>query len=105
SGIVRDHDGGRGVASLDYTAHPQAVEPLRAACQEIADAHPGLRIAAAHRIGHLRVGDSAMEVAVGASHRKIAFQACDELVDRIKARVPIWKEQHLDDGGRQWVNL
>lgn len=105
SGIVRDHDGGRGVASLDYTAHPQAVEALRAACQEIADAHPGLRMAAAHRIGHLRVGDSAMEVAVGASHRKIAFQACDELVDRIKARVPIWKEQHLDDGGRQWVNL
>ena len=105
SGIVRDHDGGRGVASLDYTAHPQAAEALRAACQEIADAHPGLRMAAAHRIGHLRVGDSAMEVAVGASHRKIAFQACDELVDRIKARVPIWKEQHLDDGGRQWVNL
>lgn len=105
SGIVRDHDGGRAVASLDYTAHPQAADALRAACQEIAEAHPGLRIAAAHRIGHLAVGDSAMEVAVGASHRKAAFQACDELVDRIKARVPIWKEQHLGDGGSQWVNL
>ncbi|WP_144794709.1 molybdenum cofactor biosynthesis protein MoaE [Kocuria palustris] len=105
SGIVRDHDGGREVASLDYTAHPQAADALRAACQEIADARPGLRIAAAHRIGHLSVGDSAMEVAVGASHRKAAFEACDELVDRIKAAVPIWKEQHLGDGGSQWVNL
>lgn len=105
SGIVRDHDGGRDVASLDYTAHPQTADALRAACREIADAHPGLRIAAAHRIGHLSVGDSAMEVAVGASHRRIAFQACDELVDRIKAVVPIWKEQHLRGGGSQWVNL
>ncbi|MCT1601903.1 molybdenum cofactor biosynthesis protein MoaE [Kocuria sp. p3-SID1433] len=105
SGIVRDHDGGRGVVSLDYTGHPQAADALRGACREIAETHPGLRIAAAHRIGHLTVGETAMEVAVGASHRKIAFQACDELVDLIKARVPIWKEQHLGDGGKQWVNL
>lgn len=105
SGIVRDHDAGRSVTALEYTAHPSAAAVLAEVCAEIAAEQPGLRIAAAHRIGPLQVGDSALEVAVAASHRKAAFQICDALVDRIKDRVPIWKEQHLTGGAREWVNL
>lgn len=105
SGIVRDHDGGRGVTGLDYTAHPTAQRELQRVCEQIAAEHPGLRLAAAHRTGPLGVGDSALEVAVAASHRAAAFEACDALVGRIKQRVPIWKEQHLAEGGSQWVNL
>lgn len=105
SGIIRDHDAGRPVTHLDYTAHPTAQNVLLRVCEELAQEFPGVRIVAEHRIGRLGVGDSAMEVAVAASHRKIAFQVCDALVDRIKERVPIWKEQHLGDGSREWVNL
>ncbi|MDO5617850.1 molybdenum cofactor biosynthesis protein MoaE [Kocuria sp.] len=105
SGLIRNHDAGRSVTQLEYTAHPTASTALQRVCEEVAQEFPGVRLVAEHRIGRLSVGDSAMEVAAGASHRKIAFQACDALVDRIKERVPIWKQQHLQDGTHEWVNL
>jgi molybdopterin synthase catalytic subunit len=103
-GIVRDHDGGRGVVSLDYRAHPEAERFLRECCDEVA-AHSGLRVAAEHRVGSLTIGDLALIAAVAAPHRAEAFAACAELVELIKSRVPIWKRQHFDDGVSEWVGL
>ncbi|MES1212444.1 MAG: molybdenum cofactor biosynthesis protein MoaE [Leifsonia sp.] len=103
-GVIRDHDHGSGVSALDYEAHPDAEAFLREVCESIAT-ESGLRVAAAHRIGHLVVGDIALIAAVAAPHRADAFAACAELVDRIKQRVPIWKRQHLDDGVSEWVGL
>ena len=68
-------------------------------------AHPDVRLWAAHRIGALAVGDSALEVAVAAGHRREAFEACAQLVDLIKERVPIWKRQSFEDGQHNWVGL
>ncbi|MBW4032024.1 MAG: molybdenum cofactor biosynthesis protein MoaE [Acidobacteria bacterium] len=103
-GIIRDHDHGAGVSALDYEAHPDAESFLRDVCTEVA-AETGLRIAAAHRIGHLVIGDVALIAAVAAPHRADAFAACSRLVDLIKERTPIWKRQHLDDGVSEWVGL
>ena len=103
-GVIRDHDHGAGVSALDYEAHPDAEAFLREVCAEIA-AESGLRVAAAHRIGHLVVGDVALIASVAAPHRADAFAACGRLVDLIKERVPIWKRQHLDDGVSEWVGL
>jgi molybdopterin synthase catalytic subunit len=103
-GVIRDHDHGSGVSALDYEAHPDAEAFLRAVCEEIA-ASTGLRVAAAHRIGHLVVGDVALIAAVASPHRADAFAACAHLVDLIKERTPIWKRQHLDDGVSEWVGL
>jgi molybdopterin synthase catalytic subunit len=103
-GVIRDHDHGAGVSALDYEAHPDAESFLREVCTEIA-AESGLRIAAAHRIGHLVVGDVALIASVAAPHRADAFAACARLVDQVKERVPIWKRQHLDGGVSEWVGL
>ena len=103
-GIVRDHDGGRSVVSLDYRAHPEAAEFLRRCCEDLA-ARTGLRVAAVHRVGSLTIGDLALIAAVAAPHRAEAFAACAELVERIKAQVPIWKRQHFADGASEWVGL
>jgi molybdopterin synthase catalytic subunit len=103
-GIVRDHDGGRGVSLLEYQAHPDAERFLRDCCQSVAD-RTGLAIAAAHRVGSLVVGDLALLAVVAAPHRAEAFAACAELVERIKAEVPIWKRQHFADGLSEWVGL
>jgi len=103
-GVIRDHDRGSGVSALDYEAHPDAEAFLRAVCDEIA-ASSGLRVAAAHRIGHLVVGDVALIAAVASPHRADAFAACAHLVELIKERTPIWKRQHLDDGVSEWVGL
>lgn len=108
-GIVRDHDHGSTVTALDYEAHPDAQRFLEECCAEIASAS-GLRVAAAHRTGALVVGDTALVASVAAPHRAEAFAACTQLVELIKARVPIWKRQHLadgitEDGYTEWVGL
>jgi molybdopterin synthase catalytic subunit len=104
TGVVRDHDHGRAVVSLEYVAHPTAADVLRACLAEIA-ADPDVHaIAASHRIGELRIGDAALVAAVSAAHRGQAFAACERLVDLVKARLPIWKRQIFVDGTDQWVN-
>ena len=103
AGIVRDHDGGRTVTRLDYEAHPGAEGVLRSVAEAIAAEFPGARIAIEHRTGSLVVGDLALACAVGSAHRSEAFAACARLVDEVKRSVPIWKEQHFDDGTSEWV--
>ncbi|MCX7520880.1 molybdenum cofactor biosynthesis protein MoaE [Microbacterium sp. STN6] len=104
AGVVRNHDSGHSVLSLDYQAHPDAERVLAECCSAIAD-ETGLRVAAAHRVGHLEVGDVALFAAASAAHRTEAFDACERLVERIKATVPIWKRQHGADGTSEWVGL
>jgi molybdopterin synthase catalytic subunit len=103
-GVVRDHDGGKAVRSLDYRAHPEA-ERFLADCVERVRAETGLALAAAHRVGDLRIGDVALFAAASATHRAEAFDACERLVELIKHEVPIWKRQHYDDGVSEWVGL
>lgn len=103
-GVVRDHDHGVAVRGLEYQAHPDAERFLTDCLAEIS-AETGLRVAAGHRTGELMIGDVALVASVAAPHRADAFAACGELVDRIKARVPIWKRQQLADGRTEWLGL
>lgn len=103
-GIVRDHDHGAAVSALDYQAHPDAQGFLEECCREVAGS-TGLRVAAAHRVGSLTIGDVALVAVVAAPHRAAAFAATQQLVELIKQRVPIWKRQHLADGAAEWVGL
>lgn len=106
SGVIRNHDSGRGgVVGLDYTCHPDAEKVLAQVVGEVAQAHPGTRVLCEHRVGSLQVGDVAIVVAVAAAHRKAAFDCCEDVVNQVKARVPIWKQQHYDSGGHDWVGL
>lgn len=102
-GTVRDHDGGRNVTELAYSAHPSALQTMTEVITGVAAEFPGAHLAASHRVGDLAVGDVAVVVAAGAAHRQEAFQAASELIDRIKAEVPIWKHQRFVDGTDEWV--
>lgn len=104
-GVVRDHDGGQGVAKLIYSAHPSAQLEIKAVTERISAAHPHVRLWCAHRTGALSIGDLAFVVIAASAHRREAFQAASELADAVKAEVPIWKEQELSTGGTQWVGL
>jgi molybdopterin synthase catalytic subunit len=104
SGVVRNHDGGRAVTRLEYSAHPTAAQTLADVAAEIARDCAGVRaIAVSHRIGVLEIGDAALVAAVAADHRKAAFDTCALLVDTVKARLPVWKHQIFDDGTDEWV--
>lgn len=103
-GAVRDHDEGHGVIRLSYSAHPSAPDVLARVVGEIAADADGVRaVAVSHRIGDLAVGDVAFVVAVAADHRGPAFAACADLVDEVKARLPVWKHQFFSDGRDEWV--
>jgi molybdopterin synthase catalytic subunit len=103
-GMIRDHDGGRQVVQLEYSAHPSAADVLAEVVAEIAARSAGTRaIAASHRIGVLRIGEAALVAAVAADHRQAAFASCAQLVDTVKARLPVWKRQVFADGTDEWV--
>jgi molybdopterin synthase catalytic subunit len=104
-GVVRDADEGRSVVSLDYSQHPTAEQVLGDCADRVAKAHDVLAVAVEHRVGHLVVGDLAVVVAVGAVHRSEALLACRQLIDDLKAAVPIWKEQEFVSGDTAWVGL
>jgi molybdopterin synthase catalytic subunit len=103
SGVVRDHDGGRSVTELEYVGHPTAPDLIAEIAAEFA-ARPDVQaVAVSHRVGLLAIGDVALACAVSAAHRGQAFAACAELVDEVKARLPIWKRQVFTDGAEEWV--
>lgn len=107
-GTVRDHDHGRGVSELGYSAHPTAEAQLRSVMEKVLgdtsrSGRPVVKMAAVHRVGDLEVGDIAVVVAAAAEHRREAFEACRRLIDDLKAEVPMWKHQVFDDGENEWV--
>lgn len=103
AGVVRDHDGGRGVIALEYSAHPSAGDVIAAVAAEFAARDGVEALAVSHRVGPLAIGDVALACAVGTAHRQEAFALCGALVDELKRRLPIWKRQDFDDGTDEWV--
>jgi molybdopterin synthase catalytic subunit len=103
-GDVRDHDGGKEVASLLYEIHPSAPEQIKLITQSIMGRFEIEKVAVAHRYGDIAISETAFAVAVSAAHRQAAFDACAAIVDEVKAKLPIWKHQKFTDGSDEWVN-
>jgi molybdopterin synthase catalytic subunit len=105
-GVVRDHADGKAVARLRYESHVElAQKEMRRVLVALCAAESSVRIAAAHRIGDLAIGDVAVVVAVSSAHRAEAFEVCRSAIDRIKQTVPIWKKEWDPTGKAHWVNL
>lgn len=104
-GTVRDHDPDAAgeVIRLEYSAHPDAERILGEIAASLDE--EGLRIAVSHRVGALDIGESAIVCAVSSAHRADAFEICRELVERVKAELPVWKKQLEADGTAVWVGL
>jgi molybdopterin synthase catalytic subunit len=102
-GLVRDHHGGRKVIRLEYSAYAPMAEAELARIVEEAEGRWPVRIALAHRIGALAVGDASIAVAAGSAHRDEAFAACRFVIEEVKRRVPIWKKEFYADGTIEWV--
>jgi molybdopterin synthase catalytic subunit len=102
-GVVRNNTKGRATRFLDYECYePMAVKMLAEIGREIARTHPIGRIAMVHRLGRMQIGETSVAVIVTAPHRKPAFEAALEGINRLKRLVPIWKKEHFADG-EVWV--
>jgi molybdopterin synthase catalytic subunit len=102
-GTVRSDNAGRAVSLLEYQAYASmAAKEMARIGAEIRAEIAGVELAVLHRVGSLAVGEVAVVCAASAPHRAEAFEACRLLIDRIKARVPIWKREH-GPSGPYWV--
>jgi molybdopterin synthase catalytic subunit len=103
AGAVRDRARGRSIRELEYEAYPGMAEAeMDAICREAEGRWPGARVAIAHRVGRLAIGELAVVVSAAAPHRAEAFAACRYAIDTLKERVPIWKKEIATDG-EYWV--
>lgn len=109
-GQIRDHDpeASGEVTGIDYSHHPDADRLIGEIVARVVgelDSDGVARVAAAHRVGKLAVGELALVVAVATPHRQLGFALCPAIVEAIKDELPIWKRQFEHDGRTVWSGL
>jgi molybdopterin synthase catalytic subunit len=103
TGIVRDNARGQAVTHLEYEAYRgMAEQQMLGICDEIASRWPDARVAMAHRVGRLEIGEASVVVSTSCPHRAEAIAACKWGIDRLKESVPIWKKEFAADGA-VWI--
>jgi molybdopterin synthase catalytic subunit len=101
---VRNHHEGKAVKALKYTAYaPVSEKMIRQIEQEVQQKFTVAYVRVIHRIGALNIGEKAIIAIAYAAHRREAFAACEEAVERVNHEVPVWKEEFYLDGTSQYV--
>jgi molybdopterin synthase catalytic subunit len=103
-GTVRDSNEGRAVEGIHYEAYEAMAEDVLRQIVTEAAARAGTHaIAAVHRVGELGLGEASVAIAVGSAHRAEAFEAVRYIIEEIKTRLPVWKQERYAGGDAQWV--
>lgn len=103
-GTVRDHNEGRPVSGMRYDSYADMAENLLARIADEAALRLGTdRIVVVHRVGELAIGDVSVAIAASAPHRAETFDAARYVIEEIKQRLPVWKQEHYVEGGSQWL--
>jgi len=102
-GVVRDHARGKEIRYLEYDVYPEmAIKQIRTIIDEAQRRWGTGRVAVAHRVGRLEIGETSVIVVVATPHRAEAFEACRYIIDTLKTTVPIWKKE-VATSGEEWV--
>ncbi|HWE42157.1 MAG TPA: molybdenum cofactor biosynthesis protein MoaE [Gemmatimonadaceae bacterium] len=105
TGTVRELSDGRAVSGIDYDAYEtMAAEELARIVSETARRYDTDHVVAEHRIGSLQLGEISVAIAIGHAHRAPAFDAARHVIEEIKLRLPVWKQELFTDGTRAWVD-
>ncbi|MGA7415646.1 MAG: molybdenum cofactor biosynthesis protein MoaE [Bryobacteraceae bacterium] len=103
-GVVRNNTKGRSTLYLDYECYQEmAILQMAQIGREIATQFAIGRVGMIHRLGRLEIGEASVSILATAPHRKPAFDAALEGINRLKREVPIWKKEHFEDGA-VWVD-
>ena len=104
-GTVREFTKDQQTVALDYEAYSEMAEVQLAKLeQEARERWPIEKLTIVHRLGHLELGDISVAIAVSCPHRAAAFEAARFVIDELKVRVPIWKQENWKDGTKEWVH-
>ena len=102
-GVVRNNTKGRATLYLDYECYEvMAIQVMANLGREIKANYSIGRVAMVHRLGRMEIGEASVAVIVTSPHRKPAFDAALEGINRLKKTVPIWKKEYFADGD-VWV--
>ena len=102
-GTVRAQSRGRDVIALEYEAYEDMAEEVIAEiADEVQERYDLCKVAVIHRTGRVEVGETSVAIAVSAPHRQDALAACADMIEALKARVPLWKKE-LYEGGEEWI--
>lgn len=104
-GRVRNHNEGRAVSGVTYDVFaPLAEAEMAKICEEAKTQFgDGLYHYMAHFKGYLAIGGISVIIATGSPHRDVAYLANRFLIEQLKVRVPVWKEEHYIEGDAQWL--
>lgn len=102
-GTVRDHQQGRAVTAIDYSAYrPLAETVLGRIERELEAEHPGLALRIVHRLGTVSAGEPSVAILASSPHRAAAYAASRRALERLKTEAPIWKRERYADGDSRW---
>ena len=102
-GTVRAQSRGREVIALEYEAYAEMAEDVMGQiAAEVEERYDLCKVAITHRLGRVEVGETSVAIAVSAPHRQDALSACADVIEALKARVPLWKKE-LYEGGEEWI--
>lgn len=102
-GTVRAKSRGREVIALEYEAYEDMAEDVMGQiAAEVDERYDLCKVAITHRLGRVEVGETSVAIAVSAPHRQDALAACADVIEALKARVPLWKKE-LYEGGEEWI--
>ena len=105
AGTVRDTNDGRSVTAIDYSAYTSMAEAeLGRILAEAEDRFAVTAIVVEHRVGQLALGEVSVAIVAAHAHRAPALDCTRFVIEEIKKRVPIWKQEHYADGSREWVD-
>ena len=104
-GIVRDHNEGQAVRGVHYEAYAEMAEhTLTDILEEALERVRPAKIAAVHRVGELAIGDVSIAIAVSTPHRAEAFDACRYVIEEVKKRLAVWKQERYVSGDSEWLD-
>ena len=102
-GVARNNTKGRRTVYLEYEGYePMALRTMEQIAREIHERWAINRVGIVHRLGRIEITESSVVIIVTSAHRRIAFEACQYAIDRLKKIVPIWKKEYFEDGA-VWV--
>ncbi len=104
-GTVRDVNEGRAVTGIEYSAYTaMALEEMERIAHEASSQFDGVRVAVEHRVGLLVLQEISVAIAVAHARRAPAIDAGRFIIEELKRRVPVWKQEQYVDGERAWVD-
>lgn len=104
-GTVRNHNLGKQVKGVSYDVFDElTLKTFRDLASEARQKWGEmLNIYIEHFKGRLDIGGISILIAVSSPHRDESFKACRFIIEEIKHRSPIWKQEHYLDGDSEWV--